>query len=454
MASYGIKDLTSGSIYNQLIRLAMPIMATNFIQMTYTLTDMAWIGRLGSEEVAAIGSVGILLWLASSFGLLTKVGVEICIARSIGGKNLDEARQYASHSVMFSILLGIVFGAILVAFGEWVISLFKLEERISAMAVSYLHILALAMPMWYLSYTFAGIYNGCGRSIIPFYLLSSGLICNMILDPLFIFGVGNVRGLGVDGAAIASLVSQMVVVFLFVWQMKRKNGILNRFSYYVKPKKAFIIPIFKLGTPIAVMNCLFAVINFYVARLASIYGGHLGVMSQTTGSQIEGITWNTSSGFSTALGSFVAQNQAAGKTNRTTQAYKYTLYTLLSLGIVVSVCFFFFGQEIFGVFVPELAARKAGGEYLQIMALCQVFMMLENTTLGMWNGYGKTLPPAIVSVTLNVARIPLALWLAPVYGVNGVWFAIIISAILKGIISPVWWKITASKYKKAQKHEM
>jgi Na+-driven multidrug efflux pump len=178
-----------------------------------------------------------------------------------------------------------------------------------------------------------------------------------------------------------------------------------------------------------------------MARVASIYGGYLGVMSQTTGSQIEGITWNTSQGFSTALGTFVAQNYAAGKINRTRKAYKYTLILLLSLGIVVTLSFIFFGQEIFGLFTSETDAREAGGNYLNIVAYCQLFIMLEITTLGIWNGYGKTLPPAIISTTFNLARIPLAMLLAPVYGINGVWMAIMISSVIKGIISPAWFHL-------------
>lgn len=441
MASYGVKNLTNGPIYKQLINLAFPIMATNFIQMAYTLTDMAWVGRLGSEEVAAIGGVGILIWLTSAFALLTKIGAEISIAQCIGGNRADKARIYASHTVMISLFLGLIFGTILISASEPIISFFKLEAHIARMAEDYLRIVTIALPMSYLGNTFAGIYNGTGRTTIPFYLIASGLICNILLDPLFIFGIGPIKGWGTNGAAVATLLSQTLVFLLFVWQMKRRNGILNRFPYFVRPQKKYIVHIFRLGTPIAVMNCLFAIVNFYIARIASIYGGHLGVMSLTTGSQIEGITWNTSSGFSTALGTFVAQNQAAGKLERTQKAYKYTLFTLLSLGIVVTISFMLWGKEIFGLFVPETAAKIAGGKYLFIMAFCQVFMMLESATLGMWNGFGRTIPPAVISITFNLARIPLALWLATIHGVNGVWIAIVISATLKGIISAVWWML-------------
>lgn len=441
MAKAKIKNLTEGKIYKQLIQLALPIMATGFVQMAYTLTDMAWVGRLGSRELAAVGGVGIIIWITSSLALIGKTAAEISIAQSIGSQNIEKARSYASHAVTISTLLSLAIAAMLFIGAPTIVSFYKLEADIAVMATNYLQIVGLGIPFYYLSYTFSGIYNGTGNTTIPFYLMSSGLVCNIILDPLMIFGIGGFGGLGTQGAAIATLSSQIIVFLLFVWQMKRANGILDRFTYFVKLKKEYVLRVFKLGTPIALMNGFFAVINFFIARIASEYGGHLGVMSQTTGSQIEGITFVASQGFSVALATFVAQNYASGKPDRARKAYKYILTTLLSLGVVITIAFLNWGETIFGIFVPEPAAKAAGGEYLYIMAFCQIFMMLETTTLGMWNGYGKTIPPAVISIIINLLRIPLALWLAPVMGVKGVWLAITISAILKGIVSAACWKL-------------
>ncbi len=445
MSQSGVKNLTEGKIYKQLIQLALPIMATGFIQMAYTLTDMAWVGRLGSRELAAIGAVGIILWLTSSLALIAKTAAEITIAQSIGSKDMDRAKKYASHTVTISALLGIVVAILLIVSAPAIVSFYKLEADIAAMATDYLQIVGLGIPFYYLSYTFSGIYNGTGHTTIPFYLMATGLVCNIILDPVLIFGIGGFKGLGTQGAALATLSSEVTVFLLFVWKMKRPDGILDRFSYLVKLKKEYVLKILQLGVPISLMNGFFAIINFSIARIASEYGGYLGVMSQTTGSQIEGITFIASQGFSVALGTFVAQNYAAGKSDRSKKAYRYILTTLLSFGIVITFAFMNWGEEIFGIFVPEPAAKVAGGEYLYVMAFCQVFMMLEITTLGMWNGYGKTVPPAIISMVLNFARIPLALWLAPVMGITGVWLSITISAALKGIVSAVCWKMIGQK---------
>lgn len=440
MQQKGIKILTEGKIFSQLIKLALPLMATGFIQMAYTFTDMAWVGRLGSRELAAVGSVGIIVWITSSLALIGKTSAEIGIAQSIGSRNFDNAKVYASYTVTISTLLSVLISVLLITCGPAIVDFYKLEPDVAEMATGYLQIVGLGVPFYYLSYTFSGIYNGTGNTTTPFYIMSSGLVCNMILDPLLIFGIGNFEGMGTRGAALATVLSEIIVFILFVWQMKRVNGVLDRFKYFAKLKKEYVLRIFKLGTPIALMNGFFAVINFFMARIASEYGGYLGVMSQTTGSQIEGITFIASQGFSVALATFVAQNYASGKLERVKKAYRYVLTSLLSFGVVVTFTFLTWGEEIFGLFVPEPAAIVAGGEYLYIMAFCQIFMMIETTTLGMWNGYGRTMPPAVISMVFNLARLPLALWLAPIVGITGVWLAITISAILKGLVSALWWR--------------
>lgn len=114
----GIKNLTQGPINRQLFNLAMPIMATSFIQMAYSLTDMAWVGRLGSEAVAAIGSVGILTWMSGSISLLNKVGSEVSVGQSIGAQNQEAARNFASHNITIALIVSLCWGGLLFVFAD------------------------------------------------------------------------------------------------------------------------------------------------------------------------------------------------------------------------------------------------------------------------------------------------------------------------------------------------
>lgn len=436
-----VRDLTRGSIFRQLITLALPLMAISFIQMAYNLVDIVWIGRLGSRSVAAVGAVGMLMWMMNSVALISKVGAEISIGQSIGARRLDQASLYASHTTTIAILLGLTFGIFFFLFPQPYISFYKLEQEIALEATGYLQIISLGIPIMFLILNFSGIYIGSGRSDIPFYFNATGLVLNIVLDPLLIFGVGPVPALGVKGAALATILSQGVVLLLFVRHLKKKNGLLGKFPFLIRPRRRHTLNILKLGLPVAAMNTYFAFINMNLARIASLYGGHLGITSQTTGGQIEGITWNTSTGFSTALGSFVAQNFAAHKMHRGNRAFRYTLMMMGTLGIIVTLAFVLYGEGIFSVFVPEKAAYEAGGEYLLIMGISQVFMMLELTTQGMFNGLGRTTPPAIISIVFNTLRIPIAMILGTRMGVTGVWWALSITSIFKGIILFIWYLI-------------
>lgn len=440
-----IKDLTQGGIFRQLIKLATPLMAVSFIQMTYNMVDIIWIGRLGSKSVAAVGTVGMLMWMMNSFALLSKVSAEVSIGQCIGAKRLDKAMLYASHTTTIAIILGIFFAVFFFLFPHLPISFFRLEADITLEAVHYLKIISFGVPFMFLILNFSGIYVGAGRSDIPFYFNAIGLVLNIILDPLLIFGLAFIPKMGSQGAALATTLSQMLVLILFVWHLRKKNGVLGRFLFWIKLRRSYTLNILKLGIPIAAMNVYFSIINMNLTRIASIQGGHLGVTSQTTGGQIEGITWNTSTGFATALGSFVAQNFAAGKMERARHAYRYTLIAMLTLGFIVSVSFMMFGSEIFSVFIPEKEAYLAGGDYLYIIGISQIFMMLELTTQGMFNGIGKTTPPAIVSIVFNTVRIPLSLALAASMGVNGVWWAISVTSIIKGVFSAAWYHFIQKK---------
>lgn len=114
----GIKNLTQGPIRRQLFNLALPIMGTSFIQMAYSITDMAWVGRLGSEAVAAIGAVGILTWMTNSISLLNKVGSEVSVGQSIGARNEEDARSYASHNLTIALILSFCWGLLLFIFAN------------------------------------------------------------------------------------------------------------------------------------------------------------------------------------------------------------------------------------------------------------------------------------------------------------------------------------------------
>lgn len=463
MATTKIKNLAEGNVLSGLLRLAFPLMGTSFLQMAYALLTMAWVGRLHSDAGNynnAIGAIGILLWLTSAIALLGMIGAEVSVGQSIGAKKLNRARVFASHSATVAFTLSIVWATFVFIKAPFLLSFHHLEAEIASQAIIFLRILVLIFPFQFLTYTFIGVYNGSGRSSVPFKYNAIGLIINMIIDPLLMFetelsnGWHLGFGLGFYGAAIGTVFAQFCVFILFMVRMKVKQGIIGSYPFFVRPKLIYLKRILFLGFPVSITSALFAIINFTLAGIASKYDPNTGVTSQTTGGQIEGVTWNTAQGFSTALSAFVAQNYAAKKIERGLQAYIYTLKILGLVGLIVSILFMFFGDVIFGIIVPKETAITAGAKYLFVMGTVQIFLMLEVTSQGMFNGIGRTIEPAIISITFNFLRIPLAIFIAsrlsPDDAIMGVWWSIAISTVCKGIIMPGWFYVL---YKRIQKKE-
>ena len=437
-----VKNLTEGSIRKQLFNLAIPIMGTSFVQMAYSLTDMAWVGRIGSEAVAAIGAVGILTWMLQSFSLLNKVGAEVTVGQSIGSGNQQEAKAYAAHNLTLALIFSLMWGVIFFSLATPIVSLYKLSPEISAKAVEYLRIVSTAFPFVFLASAFTGVHNAAGLSKIPFYISGAGLALNMLLDPLFIL----LFGWGTAGAAYATWLSQCMVILLFVYQLKVRNKLWDDFHFFVPLKWKYTLKVVRIGIPVALLNSFFAVINMLMGRTASTYGGHYGLVALTTGGQIEAIAWNTSQGFSTALSAFTAQNYAARKRNRVEAAYWTTLMMTSIFGVFCTFLYVFYGNEIFSIVVPEREAYMAGGLFLRIDGYSMMFLMLEITMQGLFYGIGRTVPPAVTSIVFNTLRLPLAMLLGAIgLGIEGVWWAICISSILKGIVSFIWFRTLSKK---------
>ncbi len=426
------KDLTKGDIARHLFQIALPIMGTSFVQMAYSFTDMAWLGRLGSDSVAAVGIVSVFMWIATSLTYLTKTGSEVNVAQALGVKQYVKAQIYASHNTTIGLLLGVLIMLIYAVWGDSLIGLYHCSLSVYNLSSEYMYIALLGLPAIFLSYTLFGIYNATGNSYIPFVILSLGLASNIILDPLLI----HVLSLGVSGAAWATVISQYLVLLCFFVRLKYYDKLLNNFTLFCIPRSRVTWDIMKIGLPAATLNVLFALITVYMGRLVSEVGGDIGVAVLTTGGQLEALTWNTAQGVTTALSTLVAQNYSAQQFRRVWEAYRKTLVFTLVVGFGGTLYFAIGGESLFKLIVPDSLTAAMGGVYLKISSYSQMLMMVEITTQGLLYGIGRSYIPATISISGNILRIPLAsVFLFYGLGIEAVWWAISLSAALKGVLS-------------------
>lgn len=431
-------DLVNDNILKSLVSLALPIMGTSFIQMAYNMTDMIWIGRVGSLAVAAVGTAGFFVWFGQSFILLSKTGAEIGVSQALGRNNSVDAKNVATNAVQLNIILAILYGLFLILFKSPLIGFFKLNSpEVVSMAKTYLFVVSLGMVFNFINPVLTGIFNGSGNSSVPFKINTVGLIFNMVFDPLLIFGYGPIPEMGVLGAAIATVLAQFVVTMLFLREMKKENLELFKINIFQKFDKKYLSKIVKLGVPVALQNGLFSSFAMIIGRIIAVHGD-TAVAVQKVGSQIEAISWMTAGGFSTALSAFVGQNYGARKNERIFKGYFIAMGVVSIVGIFATALLIFGARPIFSYFIPEEEAIKMGVVYLKILGVSQLFMCLEITTTGAFNGFGKTALPAIISIIFTGLRVPAAMILSKpdMLGLDGVWWSISISSVLKGLIVP------------------
>lgn len=433
-------DLTQGSIFRSLWVMAVPLISASFIQMAYSMTDMLWLGHLGSDAVAAAGAAGFFTWMCNALSFMSKIGAEITVSQSMGAKDHQRAAIYADQAVKLSALMGLGYACLIFIFAPTLIGLFNFEPHIAERAVGYMRIIAPGLFFQFNNNTFSGLYNGQGDSRTPFRTTAVGLVVNIALDPLLIYGLGPLPQLGTAGAAIATTLAQVVVFCIFSRCVFTDRFPLGRLNPFTGLKRKFARRIILLGLPVSLENMLFSIFSLTLATLAARWGA-IGVATQSIGSQIEAISWMTAAGFSTALAAFTGQNYGARNYERIRKGYRLTMSIAGSIGALAGVLFFLFNKEIFSLFVTEPAAIEAGGEYLKILAISQLFMVTESVTAGAFNGTGNTTPPALVSIVFTGARIPLAYFLTtfPALGLTGIWWSVTLSSIIKGTILPLWY---------------
>lgn len=431
-------NLLEGNILPALSALALPIMATSLIQMAYNLIDMIWIGKIGASAVASVGAAGMFMWLSNGLATLAKMGGQIKVGHALGAQKKEDAASYAQSSIQMGIVFAIGFGILSVVFADEMIGFFQLNSaQVIQDAKLYLMITCGLVIFSFMNQIFTGILTAMGNSRTSFIATGIGLVLNIVLDPLFIFGFGAIPPMGVAGAAIATVLAQLVVMLLFLHTILRDTVLFSNVHILHSYSSQHTMEIFRIGLPSAVQSMLFSGISMVIARLIAGWGD-AAVAVQKVGSQIESISWMTAEGYAAALNSFVAQNHGAKNTDRIREGYRLSMIVMLSWGVFCSFVLIVFPQLIFQVFIQEAEVLPMGVDYLRILGVSQLFMCMEITTAGAFSGLGKTLPPSIVSITLTGARIPMAILLGRWLGLNGVWWAITISSIGKGIVLLGW----------------
>ena len=431
-------DLTTGGIMEKLVYVALPIMGTQLLQMLYNLTDMFWLGRLSSDAVAASGTSGMYMWLSMALLLIGRTGAEIGVSQNKGRGDPETAKAFAQNAWLLSLASGVSYGAMLTLFSGPLMSVYNIQEtHVVKAAQEYLQIIGLGIPATCMSAVYTGTFNGSGNSRVPFLMNAVGLIMNMILDPLMIFSLN----LGIRGAALATIIAQWTVnLLLFIAIHRHKDRPFERFALREKPNLTKIRQIFRWSIPLAVESIFFTTLSMMVTRVVSGFGAD-ALAVQRVGLQIESLSWLIGGGFGSAMTAFVGQNYGAGKWDRIEKGFHAASLTMLAWGAFVMLILFYNGYSLYSLFLAEDRLRIMGAAYMRILAASQIPGSLEGIGGGYFRGIGRTTPSSASSIICNLIRVPLCVWLAATpLGISGVWWAVTITAILRGFLIYCWAK--------------
>lgn len=426
-------DLTKGNVLKVLVTLALPIMGSSLLQFTYNLVDMLWVGGLGSNAVASIGSSSFFIGLGYSINAFVVIGTGIKVAHSIGRKDNKAVDEYISSGVILNAIVGGIYSLILIFFGRHFIEFLNIKNPIVERE-AYIY-LAINAPILFFSFfntLFIRIFNSFGINKSALNISAIGVIINLILDPIMIY----VLKLGVTGAALGTLVANTVMFILFI----KKSLNLYNFDFksglnYINLKEITI-----LGLPMSLQRVLFTVVNILLARIVGSFGTD-AIAAQKIGLQIESVVYMVVGGLNGAIAGFVGQNFGAKKFDRINKGYNTAIGIGIIYALFVSLIFIFAPEVLVKLFIRDSDTIIIASDYVEIIGYSQIFATIEMISNGVFTGFGVPKIPALISIIFTILRIPLALILTKFYGVNGIWLGISISSILKGIVAYLIYKL-------------
>ena len=428
-------NLLKGNILTALVAMALPIMATSLLQMAYNMTDMIWIGRVGSNSVAAVGAAGMFVNLASGLSAFLRVGGQVTVAHSYGAGEKQTAALYARNALQMGVILSLAYSLIVCLFHGPFIAFFGFtNQEVVRDAEIYLLIMGIFTLFNVINPIFTAVITATGNSQTPFKISAVGLVINLILDPILIFGLGFFPAMGVLGAAVATVFAQFIVFMLYLRYMHKDAQVFGQMHLFQKLDRSAMASITRIGLPATIQSVMFNGISMAIGRIIASWG-ETAVAVQKVGIQVEAISYMAAEGFSAATNSFIAQNYGAHQFDRAKKGYSTSLKVMMAWGVITTCVLVFFPAQIFQVFINEPDVIPLGVDYLRILGYSQLFMCMEILTSGAFSAYGKTTPPSVVSILFTTMRIPMAILLGKTaLGLNGVWWSISLSSMFKGVI--------------------
>ena len=443
--------ILGGNMLKAILSLAIPVVINSFLQTMYNLTDTYWLGKLGTEELAAINLVTPVQNIVLNFGMGITVAGSVLISQYIGAKKDDEARSMANQIFACAMIFSIICATVCVLATPVIVSWLGADGETWNYSKTYLQLVIMDMPFLFLVNIYTAIHQAQGDTVRPMLINLLGISLNMILDPLLMM----VLSMGVAGAALATVTAKAIpAIIAFVLLHNRKKTVYLQLSK-LKFERETLKNILSIGLPTAIGGSTMQFGFLLMTRNVLEYGTQ-AMAAYGIGNKVNGLISLPSNGIGSAVATIVGQNIGANKQDRAEEGYK--------LSRRIAVIFLFVGGMILSrdavstaivkIFAndPEVIAMAA--DFLSIMAFWCFTNGVYNSTMGLFQGTGHTeVTMAVDASRLWVFRFA-TLFVCETFlhmGVRSVWYSVVVS---NGISAFILFLVYKSGYWKRRKIKM
>lgn len=354
-------------------------------------------------------------------------------SRRHGEGRPDDAARTVYQAFWLALGVALILGASALA-GLWALfSLMGTPGEVTVQGSGYLAVYLVGVPIVFIYFVMDAAFRAAGDTRTPLRLLTLALALNFVLDPLLILGVGPFPRLGIQGAALATLLTRSAALLLGLWLLVRR-GLIRR----EPPTSSVMGRMAWVGAPVAAAGAVFSVIYILLTRITSGFGT-AALAALGVGHKVESLGYMLCVGFGIAAATAVGQNLGAGAPRRAEGAGNLATGYALAVTAIVGAAFLLVPRQLMGVFSDDPSVIAAGASYLRIVAPAQLFMALEIVLEMAMDGAGYTLVPMVFSVVLSALRLPAAILLRGPLGLAGIWWAISSTAMARGSAAAAVW---------------
>ncbi|WP_370090489.1 MATE family efflux transporter [Ekhidna sp.] len=435
-------EFTTGSINRAIVLLSIPMIAEMIGESLFAIVDMIFVSRISVNAIATVALTETPLMIIYSLAVGLSMAATAIVARRVGEKRLVRAADAGFQAIVISIVIGIVFGVTGFVFADDILALMGGETGLISEGVGYTKIMYAGNLSIILIFLINGIFRGAGNASIAMKSLLLANLLNMILDPIFIFGLGPIPAMGIEGAAIATTTGRSVgVIYQLVHLFNGSSIIRLTIKNFVIRIKT-VIEIIKIGSA-GIGQFLVETLSWlFLVRIVAEFGTE-AVAGYQLAFRVIVFTLLPSWGMANAAATLVGQNLGAKQPDRAeTSVWRTAKWNTIFL-ICVAILFSIFSHEVLAIFDQSGVVLNTAIQALRIICFGYIFFAYGMVIGQAFNGAGDTYTPLWINMVVFWAiQIPLAYVLSIMYdwGPNGVFFCIAFCHSLYAVIAIVLFK--------------